>query len=764
MKRMHKKMLLEDDENFEGGGAVYLEFGTDLTQLAESGEMDPVIGRNDELEQVIWILSRKTKNNPVLIGEPGVGKTAAVEKLAQVMVGPECPEFLTGKKLISIDLTKVIKAGALNQLIQEVKEYDLILFMDELHTLKHPENAYFDALKPALARGLLSLIGATTLNEFRESIEKDGAMERRFQKVYVDEPSYSECLEILNGVKEKYEGFHNVTYTDAALEAFIKLSQKYVTDRFLPDKAIDFMDETGAKIRMARTKNPQVAAIEKEILDQIENVNTLTKNQDFDGAYLAHAEVKRLQDELKGMSNKGETIEITKEMTEEVVAKKTRIPIEKVSVGQKANLKGMQARLHTQIIGQDDAVAKVANVIKRTKAGLKDPNRPEGVFLFLGPTGVGKTELVKSLALELFGSKDKMFRLDMSEFSEPHTVSKLFGSPPGYVGYGEGTQFTEKVRRNPHCIILLDELEKAHLKVIQAWLQVFEDGHMTDGQGRKVDFKNTIIIMTSNIGAKAEEDKKSLGFSSQSNASQETRRIDLVMEELKKKLPPEFLNRIDEIVIFKALDKDALFKIVELELQKVANKLKERDIVLTWGDSVKELIIKNGYDPEMGARPLRRAVQKYVEDPIANAIIEDEVEDKIRLDYDLVNGKLIINGKPVNESKANRIQRVFHLFESESESKDFTDRKILTFESFGYAQPAPAPSPKPQPKPQTPTRREPARPPGTEPQRPVKPEAPTKPDPDRIRRPSKDPRPIAKKKKATEFDVVQRYIDALKRK
>lgn len=764
MKRMHKKMLLEDDENFEGGGAVYLSFGTDLTQLAEEGEMDPVIGRNDELEQVIWILSRKTKNNPVLIGEPGVGKTAAVEKLAQVMVGPDCPEFLTGKKLISIDLTKVIKAGALNQLIQEVKEYDLVLFMDELHTLKSSDNAYFDALKPALARGLLSLIGATTLNEFRESIEKDGAMERRFQKVYVDEPSYSECLEILNGVKAKYEGFHNVTYTDEAIEAFIKLSQKYVTDRFLPDKAIDFMDETGAKIRMARTKNPQVAAIEKEILEQIENVNTLTKNQDFDGAYLAHAEVKRLQDELKGMNNKGESVEITKEMTEEVVAKKTRIPIEKVSVGQKANLKGMQARLHTQIIGQDDAVAKVANVIKRTKAGLKDPNRPEGVFLFLGPTGVGKTELVKSLAMELFGSKDKMFRLDMSEFSEPHTVSRLFGSPPGYVGYGEGTQFTEKIRRNPHCIILLDELEKAHLKVIQAWLQVFEDGHMTDGQGRKVDFKNTIIIMTSNIGAKAEEDKKSLGFSSQSNATQETRRIDLVIEELKKRLPPEFLNRIDEIVIFKPLEKDSLFKIVELELQKVANKLKERNIKLSWGDSVKELIIKNGYDPEMGARPLRRAVQKYVEDPIANAIIEDEVEDTIRLDYDLVNDKLIINGKPVNESKTNRIQKIFHLFETES--KDFTDRKILTFESFGYAQPAPSPQPqpKPQPKPQTPTRREPARPPGTEPQRPVKPEAPTKPDPDRIRRPSKDPRPIAKKKKATEFDVVQRYIDALKRK
>jgi ATP-dependent Clp protease ATP-binding subunit ClpC len=747
MKRIHKrKIVLESEDPEFSGGSVYKTMGVDLTQMAADGEIDPVIGRNQELEQVIWVLSRKTKNNPVLIGEPGVGKTAAVEKLALVMASKDCPEFLSGKKLISIDIKQVVTQGLLGQLISEVKSDNLILFMDELHTLKTADNSIFDALKPALARGLLSLIGATTLNEYRESIEKDGAMERRFQKIYVDEPSFSECLEILNGIKGKYEEFHNVKYTDEALENFIKLSQKYITDRFLPDKAIDLMDETGAKIRMARTKNAKVIELEQELLAKTAEVTNLTQQQDFDGAYLAHEDLKKIQAELKGINNKGETITIDKNLTEEVVAKKTRIPIEKVSSAQKQNLKGLESRLHMQIIGQDDAVSAVTRVIKRTKAGLKDPNRPEGVFLFLGPTGVGKTELVKSLALELFGSKDKMFRLDMSEFSEPHTVSKLFGSPPGYVGYGEGTQFTEKIRRNPHCIILLDELEKAHVKVIQSWLQVFEDGHMTDGQGRKVDFKNTIIIMTSNIGAKAEEEKRNLGFGTSSSASSEMRKIELIKEELKKRLPPEFLNRIDEIIIFKPLEKESLFKIVDNELQKVANKLKERNIELTWGDSVKELIIKHGYDPEMGARPLRRAIQKYVEDPIANAIIEDEVTDKIRLDYDLVNDKLIINGKPVNESASSRVQRIFHLFDGESEYG--SNKKIMSFEAFSFAEPAPAPVPTRTPD--TPTK----------PERPAK---PVDPDADPIKRPSKDPNPIAeKKKRKTEEDVIKRYLAALK--
>jgi ATP-dependent Clp protease ATP-binding subunit ClpC len=719
------------------GSKVYQSFGEDLTKAAKEGKLEPVVGRNNELEQVIWVLSRKTKNNPVLIGEPGVGKTAAVEKLAQIIADDNCPEFLSGKKVISIDLNKVVQAGALSQLIQEVEEDGLIIFMDEIHTLKKPE--VFDALKPVLARGKLSLIGATTLNEYRESIEKDGAMERRFQKVFVDEPSFSECIEILNGIKKRYEDFHNVVYTPESIESFVKLSQRYITDRFLPDKAIDLMDETGAKIRMARTKNPRVIELEKELIKATEEVSKFAKEQKYEESYEAHEKVKKIQDELKNSESlhREDPITITKELVEEVVSKKTRIPIEKVSQDQKQSLKGLQGRLKMAVIGQDDAVDAVTRIIKRTKAGLKDPNRPEGVFLFLGPTGVGKTHLVKQLAKEVFGDPNKMFRLDMSEFSEPHTVSRLFGSPPGYVGYGEGTQFTEKIRRNPHAIVLLDELEKAHPKVLQAWLQVFEDGHMTDGQGRKVDFKNTIIIMTSNIGAKADTQKTGFGFS----PSQETQRTDTFKAELKKALPPEFINRIDEIIVFKPLEKEDLVKIVDGELQKVADKLKERNIDLTWGRSIKELLIQQGYDREMGARPMRRAIQKFIEDPIANAIIDDEVEDKIHIEFDIPNKKLIINGNPVSEKRSHKIHTKFKIFEFRETQNPFG--KIMNFDSFQEAETETLPDVKPSIDDD----------PLVEPKTPVKPERPGSP----ITRPSIDPAPIAEKK-FSEMDVAKRFI------
>jgi ATP-dependent Clp protease ATP-binding subunit ClpC len=481
----------------------------------------------------------------------------------------------------------------------------------------------------------------------------------------------------------------------------------------------------------------------------VASVNKLAKEQKFDESYDAHDKVKEIQDELKNAKTgiKEESIVISKELAEEVVSKKTRIPIEKVSQSQKQSLKGLETRLKTSVVGQDEAVQAVTRIIKRTKAGLKDPNRPEGVFLFLGPTGVGKTHLVKELAKEIFGDPNRMFRLDMGEFSEPHTVSRLFGSPPGYVGYGEGTQFTEKIRRNPHCIVLLDELEKAHPKVLQSWLQVFEDGHMTDGEGRKVDFKNTVIIMTSNIGARAQEEKRpTVGFQ-KDTAREEIERTDAVKAELKKKLPPEFINRIDEIVIFNPLEKENLYQIIDGELEKVARKLKEKDIELTWGKSVKELIMKHGYDKEMGARPLRRSIQKYIEDPIANAIIDDEVGDKIHLEYDIVGGSLVINGKKVNENMKKTNHRLFGIFESQLNPS--RKRKVMTFESFLYAEPATRPRPSEDPDIDTDA--------PTKPERPVRPERPDDP----IERPSVDPTPLAKKK-VTDEEVVKRFLKILK--
>jgi len=799
-----------DDGGLAGGGAIQ-QTGLDLLSIAKKDVFDPVIGRDEELHQTIVALGRKTKNNPALIGEAGVGKTAVVEKLAQLMVSDECPVFLKDKLLYSlapIEFVGLINSPyvGLKAMVKEMRDYNIILFIDEFHAIKMIDKIVYEQIKPVLARGEMNMIIATTNAEYQRYVEKDTALERRFQKIMVDEPSDEQCMEMLNALKARYGKFHNVTYSDEALEAFLKLSKKYITDRFLPDKAIDLMDETGSKIRIARTRNPEIKRIEEELLDLNKKLLTATKNQDFEKGVEINVEIKKKEDGLAriNQNSKEETIEITKEMVESLVAKKTRIPIETITPDKKVNLKGMEVRLKSKIIGQDDAVVAVSKAIKRVKAGLKDPNRPMGVFMFCGPTGVGKTEFVKALAEEIFGAREKMFRLDMSEFSEPHTVARLFGSPPGYVGYGEGNQFTEKIRRNPHSVILLDEMEKAHPKVWQTWLQVFEDGHMTDGEGRKVNFKETLIIMTSNAGAGAWSgaSRKGIGFKKDNSAQSQLDDEDVkrkVNTELKKTFAPEFLNRIDEILIFKPLEEDSIYKIVGLELQKVANKLKEKGIDLSWSQGVVQYLTNVGYDKEYGARPLRRAIQKYIETPLADAIIDDDLEGEVELDYNNYTGGLLINGNPVNESKVNK----FTMFENRMFGKRSGDKRVLGFESF-FLNERSGPSPlridpdteedEDYPaRPYVPTR--PSRPEEDpdyipEPTRPEKPQRdpeedpdyipePTRPekpqrdpdpspdedpyaDPDKIERPSYDPGPIAKGI-VDEMDVAERYIKLAKK-
>lgn len=637
--------------------SVWPSFGKDLTAAAKNGELDPVIGRQKELDQLMWVLLRKQKNNPVLIGEPGVGKTAAVEKLAQVIASGDCPAALKDKKVIEIDINAVVQNNMLEQLIEEVKTEGLILFMDEIHTIMPSANK----LKPALARGVLPLIGATTLAEYRNSIEKDGAVERRFQKVFVGEPSLEECYEILKGIQSKYEAHHGVSFSDEAIKACVRLSHRYITDRFLPDKAIDLMDEVGAKVRLGRTKNPKVKELEEKLLKNIEESKSLARGQKYAELAANKDERDAIKAELESLKNSDPVVTITKEMVEDIIQLKTDIPI-RMAQGEKETVKQIGSKLKMHVIGQDEAVDTVSRAIKRIKVGLSNKNRPMGVFLFLGPTGVGKTHLVKSLAKEVMGSVDNIIRLDMSEFDQPHTTSRLFGSPPGYVGYGEGGQLTEKVRRKPYSIILLDEIEKADAKVFDAFLQVFDEGHMTDGEGRKINFKNTIIVMTSNIGTKAASEVKTIGFRGTSVADEENKKR-AILNELQNFLRPEFLNRIDDIIVFKSLDKDSLHKIVDGELKIVADRLKERDIELQWTPLLKDFVLQYGYDPSMGARPLKRAIQKHVEDPITDAILDDRVGDKISLDAEEIDGiyRLVINGEIIMERKR-YLTRLFNLF------------------------------------------------------------------------------------------------------
>tara|TARA_R110000772_G_scaffold81439_2_gene173237 strand:- start:23922 stop:26081 length:2160 start_codon:yes stop_codon:yes gene_type:complete len=675
-------------EDGDGGGnnnpgTPFLDnFGRDITQEAEDGNIDPIIGREKEIDQIIWVLSRKNKNNPVIIGEPGVGKTAIVEGIARMIVSDDCPDALEGKRIIYTDMGSIM-AGAsaqgdlekrVQQLMKELDaNRDIILFIDEIHMIMNPQLSIDVAnmFKPALARGEMRLIGATTYNEFRESIEKDGALQRRFQKVNVEPTSVEDTLAILKHIKPSYEEFHKVSYEDEALVSCVRLSDKYITDRFFPDKAIDLLDEVGARVRISRKKNvpPEVVQLEVEIQRTRSERDVALKGEDYAGAAQARVKEKELIEELselgKRYSNEEETSPITAEDVEKVIAIKTGIPVTRLSKDDGERLLRLESDLSLEVIGQDEAVSKVAKCIRRSRSGLKDPKRPSGVFLFLGSTGVGKTHLVKTLAKHMFTSEEDVIRVDMSEYASPHEVSKMIGSPPGYVGYGEGGQLSEKVRRKPYSIVLFDEIEKAHKDILDIMLQIFDDGHLTDGSGKKVDFKNTIIIMTSNIGTGAIEDMIApVGFGTHKPGAAKANAESIIKKELKKAMKPEFINRIDDIIIFNGLTKENIRIIVDAEVKKLAKRMDEMNLTLEITDNVKDALVEHGYDVKYGARPLKRAIQKYLEDPISDEIIRKSVTSLVKVDY--INDKIVIENEdgPVNES---RLNTSFEKFKRETE-------------------------------------------------------------------------------------------------
>jgi len=612
------------------------EFGINVTEIARRGDIDPVIGRDDEIIRVIEILNRRTKNNPVLIGEPGVGKTAVVEGLAQKIVDGDVPHKLQGKQVIRLDVVSLVQGTGIRgqfeermqKLMEEIrKREDIILFIDEIHEIVGAGSAgdgNMDAgniLKPALARGELQLVGATTLNEYR-IIEKDAALERRMQPVKVDEPTVEETITILKGIQKKYEDYHHVQYTDAAIEAAATLSNRYIQDRFLPDKAIDLLDEAGSKMNLTLNfVDPKV--IDQRLIEAENLKSQATREEDFEKAAYFRDQIAKYKEMQKKKVTDQDTPIISEKTIEHIIEQKTNIPVGDLKEKEQSQLIHLAEDLKSHVIGQDDAVDKIAKAIRRNRVGLGTPNRPIGSFLFVGPTGVGKTELSKQLAIELFGSADSMIRFDMSEYMEKHSVAKLVGAPPGYVGYDEAGQLTEKVRRNPYSLILLDEVEKAHPDVMHMFLQVLDDGRLTDGQGRTVSFKDAIIIMTSNAGTgKAEA---SVGF----GAAREGR-TNSVLGELGNFFSPEFMNRFDGIIEFKALSKDNLLQIVELMLADVNRRLSSNNIHLDVTDKVKEKLVDLGYDPKMGARPLRRTIQDYIEDAITDYYLENPSEKDLK--------------------------------------------------------------------------------------------------------------------------------------
>lgn len=628
------------------------QYGADLTKQAREGKLDPVIGRSDEIERVIQILSRRTKNNPCLIGEPGVGKTAVIEGLAEKIVLGDVPEMLINKRVVTLDITSMI-AGAkyrgdfeerIKKSLNEVKKVgDVILFIDEIHTIVGAgaaEGAVDAAniLKPLLARGEIQLIGATTISEYRKYIEKDSALERRFSPVTVEEPSVEDTIKILQGIRDKYEAHHNVKITDEAINAAVNLSVRYVNDRFLPDKAIDLIDEAASKLKMKTYTRPEkLKELEEEIIAINKEKEEAIMMQEFEKAAKLRDEAFALKEKLEKDNKRWEnktsrnvTI-LNEEDIAEVISGWTNIPAKKLSQDENERLKNLENVLHKRVVGQNEAVEAVSKAIRRSRVGLKDPSRPIGSFLFLGPTGVGKTELSKALAEALFGNEDSIIRVDMSEFMESHSVSKLIGSPPGYVGFDEGGQLTEKIRRKPYSVLLFDEVEKAHPDVMNMLLQILEDGRLTDSQGRTVNFKNTVVIMTSNIGARLITDKKTLGFShlSQDDNVEASKQYEAtkkdVLAELKKEFKPEFINRIDEIIVFHKLVEDDIMEIIDIMLNKVTKRLQDNNIEIEIDDSIKKLIFEKGFDKNYGARPLRRAIQTYVEDVISEKILDGEI-------------------------------------------------------------------------------------------------------------------------------------------
>ncbi|MEE6187542.1 ATP-dependent Clp protease ATP-binding subunit [Niabella digestorum] len=645
-------------------------FGRDVTKLAESGQLDPIVGREKEIERVSQILSRRKKNNPILIGEPGVGKTAIVEGLALRIVQRKVSRVLFNKRVISLDLASLVAGtkyrGQFEERMKAImneleKNRDVILFIDELHTIVGAGGASgsLDAsniFKPALARGELQCIGASTLDEYRMYIEKDGALDRRFQKVMVDPPTVEETIQILTNIKSKYEDFHSVTYTDDAIEACVRLSDRYITDRLLPDKAIDVMDEVGARVHLKNINVPDnILALEKKIEEVKEEKNRVVKSQKFEEAASLRDTEKKLAEELERAKlqweeeSKHKRYPITEEDIAEVINIMTGIPVRKMVEAETEKLRKMSEDMKGMVVGQDEAIAKVVKAIQRNRVGLKDPKKPIGSFIFLGPTGVGKTELARSLAKYLFDSEDSLIRIDMSEYMEKFTVSRLIGAPPGYVGYEEGGQLTEKVRRKPYSVILLDEIEKAHPDIYNILLQVLDDGQLTDGLGRKVDFKNTIIIMTSNIGVRQLKDfGAGVGFATQARLANEEKEHKAVIEKaLKRTFSPEFLNRIDDVVIFNSLTQEDIFKIIDISMKGVLKRVENLGYKLELSEETKTFLAEKGYDQQFGARPLHRAIQKYLEDPLAEEILNTNVKpgDLLIVELDKDNDKLTFSIK-----------------------------------------------------------------------------------------------------------------------